>query len=156
SIVVLRSMGIRPKRFDDWTVIPVVWAMIIGRPGVMKSPAIEEALRPLKQLEMEAAADHEAAMKDWAVLQIGAQSRKKSAQKEIDKALKAGDPEAAKEKARSVIEGDTKPPRRKRYLSGDATIEKLGEILRDNPRGIGIHRDELLGWLKMFDRDGHE
>ena len=31
-----------------------MWALIIGRPGVLKSPAMEEALRPLKALSAKA------------------------------------------------------------------------------------------------------
>ncbi len=31
-----RKIGIRPKRQDDWLVIPNLWGVAIGRPGVMK------------------------------------------------------------------------------------------------------------------------
>ena len=31
-----------------------MWALLIGRPGVLKSPAMEEALRPLKRLSAKA------------------------------------------------------------------------------------------------------
>lgn len=44
----------------------------------------------------------------------------------------------------------------KRYKSEDATTEKIGEILVQNPNGILIHRDELTGWLKSLDKDGRE
>lgn len=44
----------------------------------------------------------------------------------------------------------------KRYKTEDSTIEKIGEILRENPQGILIHRDELSGWLKSLDKHGHE
>src|SRR5262249_32168634 len=39
-----RRVGIRPKRHDDWLVVPNLWGLVIGRPGVMKSPALAEAL----------------------------------------------------------------------------------------------------------------
>src|ERR1700738_5408997 len=45
-----RKVLVRPPLEDDWAVVPNQWAMGIGRPGVMKSPAMDEALRPLKQL----------------------------------------------------------------------------------------------------------
>ena len=35
--VVGRKIGIRPKRFDDWTVIPNLWGALIGRPSIMKT-----------------------------------------------------------------------------------------------------------------------
>jgi hypothetical protein len=35
-------------------------------------------------------------------------------------------------------------------------VEKLGELLRDNPRGVLLFRDELTGFLRTLDREGHE
>ena len=52
--VVGRKMGIRPKRRDDWTVIPNLFGGIVGRPGLLKTPALQEACRPLICLEMAA------------------------------------------------------------------------------------------------------
>jgi hypothetical protein len=49
-----RKVAIRPKRYDDWMEVANFWSAIIGRPGVMKSPAMKEALKPLTRLEMEA------------------------------------------------------------------------------------------------------
>jgi hypothetical protein len=43
-----------------------------------------------------------------------------------------------------------------RYRTSDATIEKLGELLVDNPNGLLNDRDELMGWLATLDRGGHE
>ena len=54
--VVGRKVAIRPKRRDDWTVVPNLWGTIIGRPGTLKSPALQEALRPLSLLEKAAKA----------------------------------------------------------------------------------------------------
>jgi len=36
--VVGRRIGIRPKRYDDWLVIPNLWGAVVGRPGIMKTP----------------------------------------------------------------------------------------------------------------------
>jgi hypothetical protein len=49
-----RQVGIRPKRHDDWTVVPNLWGGIVGRPGLLKTPALQEACRPLVWLEMQA------------------------------------------------------------------------------------------------------
>jgi hypothetical protein len=49
-----RQVGIRPKRLDTWIEFANMWALAIGRPGVMKSPAMGEALKPLKALEKKA------------------------------------------------------------------------------------------------------
>lgn len=55
AAVVGRQLAIRPEEKTDWAVVPNLWGDIVGRPGVLKSPAIREALRPLRRLEGQAA-----------------------------------------------------------------------------------------------------
>lgn len=43
-----------------------------------------------------------------------------------------------------------------RYRTNDATIEKMSELLSENPRGILLCRDELVGLLSSWDREGRE
>jgi hypothetical protein len=40
----------------------------------------------------------------------------------------------------------------RRYLTNDATVEKLGEICRANPFGLMVHRDELLTLFADLDQ----
>ncbi len=57
------------------------------------------------------------------------------------------------------IEGlqDRPCPKERRWKGNDASVEKAIEILRDNaPRGLLIHRDELIGLFKKMDKPGHE
>ena len=35
-------------------------------------------------------------------------------------------------------------------------MEKMGELLNQNPRGLLLFRDELTGFLRTLDREGHE
>src|SRR5262245_83387 len=49
-----RRIGIKPQAKTDWVEIPNLWGCIIGRPGLLKSPAMMEALKPLHHLEVEA------------------------------------------------------------------------------------------------------
>ena len=49
--VIGRKLGVRPKKQDNWAVVPNLWGMCIGPPGVMKSPAQNEGLGPLKRSE---------------------------------------------------------------------------------------------------------
>ncbi|WP_428389906.1 DUF3987 domain-containing protein [Mucisphaera sp.] len=39
-------------------------------------------------------------------------------------------------------------PRGRTFIIGDATIESLPPLLRDNPRGVLSYNDELAGWVK--------
>ncbi len=62
--VIGRSVGIRPKRHDDWLVIPNLWGEVIGRPGIQQTPAVAEATRPLRRLAYQAQEAFEASNAD--------------------------------------------------------------------------------------------
>jgi putative DNA primase/helicase len=47
-------------------------------------------------------------------------------------------------------------PTMRRLIVGDATFEKLHEIMRENPAGLLAVRDELVGWWAQLDRSGRE
>jgi hypothetical protein len=70
ATVVGRRVGIRPKRKDDWHVISYLWGGVVGRPEVLKTPAIQEPSRPLWRLEHEAGRAYEQAVTLWQVQQI--------------------------------------------------------------------------------------
>ena len=61
-----RRVGIKPQQRTDWLETPNIWGGFIGRPGMLKSPAMQEALKPLHRLEAEAAKDNEVAMAAYA------------------------------------------------------------------------------------------
>jgi putative DNA primase/helicase len=65
SAVVGRQIGVRPRRRDDWLVVPNLWGAVVGRPGVMKSPALKETTRPLERLDAAARRAYEAGLHDW-------------------------------------------------------------------------------------------
>ena len=154
--VVGRKMGIRPKRCDDWTVIPNLFGGIVGRPGLLKTPALQEACRPLIRLEMTAKDEFKRAHAEYEAQQRIAKQQKKLEDDKIAKDLKANrDPKGILHDLLAGGEED-QPPARRRYLVNDCTIEKLGEILAANPNGVMIFRDELTGFLRQMDRDGHE
>ena len=44
------------------------------------------------------------------------------------------------------------PPKPPRHVIGDITIEKLGEILSRQARGLLVKRDELSGWIGSMER----
>ena len=154
--LVARHCAIRPKANDPWTKTPNVWAVIVGRPGVLKSPALNEGMKPLYRLEHEAADEHEAAMCEYEARQQVASAQKKNRQQDLTRALKKGaDPNAIAREIAAEMADDEKPPRT-RYIVQDSTVERLTEILRDSPGGLLVYRDELLGLLYHLDREGQE
>jgi hypothetical protein len=71
--------------------------------------------------------------------------------------VKSGDRAKLEEIARRSQDAEIpKEPVLKRYKTEDATVEKISEILLENPRGILVHRDELSGWLRNLDKQGRE
>lgn len=154
AAVVGRKLGIRPKRHDDWLVVPNLWGLVIGPPSVMKTPAVTEALRPLRRLEIQAKQQFEAAKAEFAAQELVDEQRAKIAKQQIRTALESdqGDPLA---EARRAFSSTTEPVRR-RYIANDSTVEKLGELLNQNPNGLLVYRDELIGLLKSLDKEGQE
>jgi putative DNA primase/helicase len=153
-----RRVAIRPKRRDDWQVIPNLWGAVVGRPGWLKTPAVDEIMRPLKRLVADAFDEHAAAMARWREAALVASARKAAAVKELEQAAKRKlDDEALRKLARAAAGEEQEPePRPARYVINDCTIEKCGELLVDNPNGLLMFRDELVGFLKSFERQGHE
>ncbi|MDA0338710.1 MAG: DUF3987 domain-containing protein [Proteobacteria bacterium] len=149
-----RQVGIRPQQYDDWLVVPNLWGAVVGRPGVLKSPALQEPLRPLEQLEKKAKADFDADQQSYEIDKVVAEARRKKGQDDIKRALKQGlDPHDI---AIDSLAGGEGPPQRRRYICNDTTVEMLGEVLKVNTRGVLVFRDELTGLLKSLDKDGRE
>lgn len=152
SLIGARAV-VQPKARDDWQVVPNLWGLIIGSPGVMKSPALSESLRPLNRLEATAREAWEVERESWELDVKVAEMQTESNAKEA-KAVATKDPAKARELLRP-IELPTSPPER-RFIVNDATVEKLGEFMSVNPWGFMAYRDEIHGLLKSMDREGQE
>ena len=153
AAVVGRKIGIRPKRKDDWLEVPNLWGAIVGRPGVMKSPALREAMRPLKMLDAKAAEAFRDEAATWHRAQELAKLKRMAAQSNALKLLK-GNKEIDRDALGEVFADDE--PQARRYVVNDCSVEALGEILRHNPNGTLAYRDELIGLLKSLDKEGNE
>jgi hypothetical protein len=151
-----RRCRIAPKRSDDWTVVPNLWGMIIGRPGIMKSPPLAEIMRPLQLLQARAREDFAQQQADHQANLMVAAEAQKVAKEAIRKMIKDGKKAAAEERAQEVVEQVDSEPVCRRYIVNDTTVEKLGEILNQNPHGILLFRDELNGFFRTLERQGHE
>ena len=156
SAVVGRKIGIRPKRHDDWTVIPNLWGAVIGRPGIMKTPALDQAKLPLDRLSAEAIDDYSQEEKTWSTRSLVLKTKREILTTNLKAALKAGNETSGIEAEIASLQNEFPAPICKRYFVNDATVEKLEEILKENPNGVLVFRDELTGWLKSLEREGRE
>ncbi|MFN7855503.1 MAG: DUF3987 domain-containing protein [Acidovorax sp.] len=152
SLIGARAV-VAPKQHDDWRVVPNLWGLIVGRPGVMKSPALGEVLKPLHRLESNERelwqAAHEAWELDTKVAELAGKANEKQAAN-----LAAKDPA----KARALLTPVDTPaePTMRRYVVNDSTVEALADLLVENPWGVLVYRDEVHGLLCSMDRQGQE
>jgi putative DNA primase/helicase len=153
-----RRVAIRPKRRDEWAVIANVWGTVVGKPGWLKTPAVEDVMRPLKRLIADAFDRHAEELAEWQNRRLVAAAKKDAAKKDLDQAAKkkVGDDRLMELAKAASGAQDEEQPKARRYLTNDSTIEKLGELLVDNPNGMLMFRDELIGFLKSFEKQGRE
>jgi hypothetical protein len=113
-----------------WVEPCVVWALVVGESGSLKTPAFNAAVQPLVELQVDAADEYEAEAEKY--------------REEL-----AAWKDAPKE-SRGARPAEPDPPAT--YTTRDSTIEALGELLRDAPRGLLLARDELDAWFGSFSR----
>ncbi len=141
-----------PKERDDWRVVPNLWGLVIGRPGVMKSPALSESKKPLDRLELSEREKFDLAHAEWETECKLAGIESKENEKKAAKAIKD------KARARSLLQAVEPPPEpvMRRLIANDVTQEKLADLLTANPWGLLVYRDELHGLIASMDREGQE
>jgi uncharacterized protein DUF3987 len=145
-----RRIGVKPQQQTPWVEVPNVWGYFVGRPGLMKSPAMLAALSPIYRLEAEAAKENEIAQKAYgaglSAYKIKAQVAAMLAKKELKKTGKADD-------LKFDPGEEPEEPLPTRYRTNDSSYEAIGELLIANPTGILIERDELVSLLQHLDRE---
>jgi putative DNA primase/helicase len=146
-----RRARMQPKKNDStWGVVPNAWGGIIAPPGFMKSPVLKAAAQPLYYIEglwrkrFKAASELHRAEKEAADLRLAAWKSTTKAN------LKKGLPVPTRPASAPP------EPAQQRLITGDATFEKLHELMMQNPAGLFVVRDELTGWLAQLERDGRE
>ena len=127
---------------DDWSWLepPLLWMKGIGDPGMVKTPALNIACRPLEGI------DHKWRLEDAEAIRL--YEKKLAAYKEKSRVW-------THKTARGDDAGDEpdepQEPKKRRLVGTDYTMEKLGEILEANPRSILLKIDELAGFTGGFD-----
>ena len=149
-----RSAAIYPKALDTWLEVPNLWGGVIGSPSSRKTPAITEAVSWLRKLEAgaleefnESATSREAQIE---ILKLDIERLKREARK-------SGSPASIETELTEALQAlkdlEVSP---RRHIVNDATVEKVGELLEKNPRGLLYLRDELTGLLQSLDIPGRE
>ena len=153
AAVVGNKVRIRPKQHDDWQVVANQWGALIGRPSAMKTPAMQAALAPIYALQDEMRETWKASCTEAAVDGTLAGLDAKQARKRAQKLLNSGDRDGAKRALADASSDEQDDPPCPRLVVNDATVEKLGELLNENPDGLLLVRDELPGFLAKMESE---
>jgi hypothetical protein len=146
-----RRATMQPKAEDTaWLVVPNLWGAIIAPPGFMKSPVQRQMTRPLSMIEEEWRDEFQKEEESYDLEKKQSELKWQAYSEQYKKSFKNGTPQPAPPAKCQ------KSPRQKRLVLTSATFEKLHEILKENPAGVLVLRDELTGWLAELDKLGRE
>ncbi len=113
-----------------WIEPAVVWAITVAESGGHKSPAYSAVVDPLVSLQMDLYDAHKERIEEHRLAMEEYQATPK------DERGKKPDPPAEPET----------------FQTSDATIEALGVLLEQRPKGLLVARDELDAWFSSFAR----
>ena len=118
-----------------WTEPCILWCVVVAESGTLKSPALELALRPVRNRQRRAMKEYTAAVEkyDGDIMKY-----------EIEL--------AAWRKAKGTTDSPVKPkpPVCWRNTTEDITVEALALMLVTSWRGLLVAKDEWTGWLRSF------
>lgn len=156
--VIGSSCGIRPKQRDTWMEAPNLWGMKVGNPTTLKTPTTNEGFKPLRRLAHLAERAHLDELLYWQIRQSDRDMELGTLKTDKGQQQQGLTHDEARQRISDLKRGAQMDPEPvlKRYYTSDATVEKLGELLALNPRGLLVERDELYGFLQSFGRPGRE
>ena len=117
----------RIRSREGWEVAPMFYMILVGRPGIGKTPPLEFAFRPLCDIDREREKEYTEQYKEYQALK--AQHEKSNSQ---------GEPPVA--------------PKLIRTLISDFTQEAMVKLHADNFRGLCVKYDEIIGFFRTADR----
>jgi hypothetical protein len=150
--------GIKPKRRDDWLVTPNLFGGIVGDPSAKKSPALSTVTRLLDRLEAREADKLKEELKVYEAELAAFEAHQAAVRASMKKAA-IGKVDSDKMNAAVADMQELEPPEKptqRRFKSNDSTTEKLGDLLTVNPQGLLVFRDELVGLLASWEKEGSE
>jgi len=136
--------------WPGWKEPCIIWGAIVGDPSVNKTPSTDSVRAAVMAAEEHKASDFVQRETEYEGKLAASKAIRKVWEKEVAKALKAGnEPPAMPDRA---IE--PKRPIRPRCWVTNVTTEKLARIMSDNRGGVVAWTDELAGLIGAFDRYG--
>lgn len=129
------SRDVAPKSVDDeWREPCILWTLSVGESGEAKSPPFRMVQRFFRKADKEARE------------QFGNETQEYNRLYQIYERDKSNFKKGKTEEPPK----ESSAPRLVRYTLSDVTVEAVIDCLASNPRGCGIMRDELAGFLNSF------
>jgi hypothetical protein len=168
SMVIVGSLigagcAIKPKRFDDWQVIPNVWGACIGRPSVvLKTPSMKEPMQLLERLqaeygekfELDKVSDEFDSLANKAMMDdVKGQLSKVAKGKGKDGVVKGDDLQILKANYMQLAESTEPEATRRLFKTNETSVQSMTLLQVQNERGILVFRDELTGLLVKWDTE---
>lgn len=125
SLMVGNSFKIQVK--TGWQEGANIWISLIGKAGIGKTPSLNAVLYPLKRKNAFEIREYNKALKKF---------------QEYEKMTK---------EERANVEKQNEPKRRQ-FIVNDITLEALVELHEENKNSVGVHKDELAGWVKDMNK----
>lgn len=126
STAIGNAIGIRIR--GGWISSPILYMILVGRPGMGKTPPLDFAFRPIRKHDAKIIKRFKADMESYNAI-IEAQKGKKEEKVPL-------------------------PPKPilKRTVISDFTPEALLRALDDNPRGVVVYVDEIMGMFNAVNQ----
>lgn len=168
SLVIVGSLigagcSIKPKRLDDWEVIPNVWGACIGRPSVvLKTPSMKEPMSLLERLQAEygelfekdkAGAEFDTMANKAMIDDVKGQLSKAAKGAGKDRAVNPDDIQKLKADYLDLSQSTEPEATRRLFKTNETSIQSMTLLQVQNERGILVFRDELTGLLVKWDRE---
>lgn len=125
SIIIGNSIKIQVK--TGWVESGILWVAIVGRPGVGKTPNINNIIFPLQKANNNEIKQYIKRMDAY------------RAYMELDKKEREGEEKLSM-------------PTKTQFIASDITLEALVELHEENKNAVGVFKDELAGWLKDMNK----
>jgi len=137
-------VAIKPKKYDDFAIVPNLWGAFVAPPSSKKSGAFSAGIKPLDALVFVA---QERFAEELAAFELSKKQAKmldksedKARNAQIDKIMRAEGREAAAAKLAELEKADQEAgvpePVLKRYKTNDSSPEALAVLEQGNPTGI--------------------
>ncbi|GAA5099683.1 YfjI family protein [Bartonella acomydis] len=157
AAVIGNGVRVAPKQYDDWTIVPNLWGALIGQSSTYKTPAMKAALAPITRLQKQWYKEWLKQKEKQEIEERLESLDKREKERQANKALKKGDSKTARALLFETLSKDSAHDDEvSRFIVNDVTVEKLGELLKENPRGLLMVRDELSGFLTNLERKEYQ